>query len=267
MNWERVNIMMEISFKSKLRHSLHSHATSINDSHLSQTILLASRELSDKPHHERINFRSFLILQIRFIGWKIWLLQGFLLTALCFMLTAAFGNELYHNPKYAALFLCSISILVLMMSIPFIQRALRYKMREVEMASYFSSVRLLMVKLFIIGIGDIFILGGALFITVSKTPLNISAALLYLIFPSLLTGCGYLYLLGHIPAQWFSSCCTMLCSMLYICIVLLNRFMPEFFRQELSGGWAAACVILLILCVSQFRYVVCCSAYAKVQLY
>lgn len=255
------------SFKSSLRHSLHSHATPINERHLSQTILLVHRELSDKPHHERINFRSFLVLQIRFIGLKIWLLQGLLLAALCYILDMSFGNYLYYNRRYSALLLCSISILVLMMSIPFIQRALRYKMHEVEMSSYFSTAKLLMAKLFIIGIGDIFILGGLLLLTILKASLNMGDALLYLIFPFLLAGYGYLYLLGHIPAQWFSSCSTALCAILYVCIMLLNRFLPELFQQTFSIGWACACAMLLFLCISQFRYIMYHSAYAKVQLY
>lgn len=257
---------MKKNLRHRLKNAIQSGNMPIDTVHLQQTLLLAGQELTYAHYRKQVKFSSFLALQIRFIGWKIWLAQGLLLAGGCYVLTAAFGKDFYYNRRYVAILLCGIAILIIMMAIPFIQRALRYKMHEIETATYFSSVSLLISKLTIIGIGDIAILNGLLFLTAFITPLTICDAFLYLIFPFLLTNCGCLYLLGHIPAQWFSQSCIALCSILYACLVLLNRVLPAFFQQTFSIGWAAVCMILVFLCALQFRYIIRCSSYAEIQL-
>ena len=206
-----------------------------------------------------------LQLEPDLIGWKIWLLQGLVLAIIFYFLTVIFGEAFEYNKRFVAVLTCSISIMVLMMAIPFIQRSLRYKMHETEMAAYFSSIKLLMAKLLIIGIGDIFILNGMLFLIVFKNYLNVGSALLYIIFPFLLTSWGFMYLLGHIPAHRFSPYCIGLCAIMYTCIALLNKFVPIVFQQTFSAAWAAVCLVLLLLCLSQFRYIVYHSSYAQIQ--
>ncbi len=253
------------SIKTLLRKSLQTDNITINRTHLQNTLSLLRQEQISKTSHERIKPNAFLALQIKFIGWKIWLLQGLVLAVLCYLLTVIFGEDLYQVKRYGAVSICSISIMVLMMAVPFIQRSLRYKMHESEMATYFSSIRLLIAKLLMIGIGDIFILNGILLLLVYKNYLSIGSALLYAIFPFLLTSWGIMYLLGHIPAQWFSHCCTLLCLVLYTCIALLNKFVPIFFQQTFSVEWTIVCLILLLLCLSQFRYIIHYSSYVQIQ--
>lgn len=253
------------NIKVLLKKSLQSDNLTINKTHLQYTLSLLRQEQVSKDRHERIKLSAFLTLQIKFIGWKIWLMQGLVLAMIFYFLTVIFGDAFDYNKRFAAVLTCSISIMVLMMAIPFIQRSLRYKMHETEMAAYFSSIKLLMAKLLIIGIGDIFILNGLLFLIVFKNYLNIGSALLYIIFPFLLTSWGFMYLLGHIPAQRFSPCCVCLCAILYICIALLNKFVPIVFQQTFSAAWAAVCLVLLILCLSQFRYIIYRSSYAQIQ--
>lgn len=253
------------SIKALLKKSLQPDNITISKMHLQYTLSLLRQEQISKSNHERIKLSAFLTLQIKFIGWKIWLLQGLVLAVIFYFLTVIFGDAFDYNKRFVAVLTCSISIMVLMMAIPFIQRSLRYKMHESEIATYFSSIKLLMAKLLIIGIGDIFILNGMLFLIVFKNYLNIGSALLYIIFPFLLTCWGFMYLLGHIPAQRFSPCCVGLCAILYICIALLNKFAPIVFQQTFSAAWAAICLILLLLCLSQFRYIMHYSSYAQIQ--
>lgn len=253
------------NIKALLKKSLQTDNITINKTHLQYTLSLLRQEQVSRKHHERIKISAFLALQIKFIGWKIWLLQGLVLAVIFYFLTVIFGDAFDYNKRLAAVLTCSISILVLMMAVPFIQRSLRYKMHESEMATYFSSVKLLMAKLLMIGIGDIFILNGILLLIVFKNYLSMGSALLYVIFPFLLTTWGFMYLLGHIPAQWFSHCCILLCLALYTCIVLLNKFVPIFFQQTFSVEWTIVCLVLLLLCLFQFRYIIYYSSYAQIQ--
>lgn len=254
------------NIENDLKDALKSSNTQISEAHLKKTLLLTRQEMCRKSNRVRISFGTFLSLQIRFIGWKIWMVQGVMLTVVCSMLSISFGNILSHNQGHIAMLLSGIAILVLMMAIPFIHRALRYKMHETEAATYFSSIKLLTAKLLIIAVGDIFMLSGIFILTILKTQLNMGSVLLYLMLPFLLASYGCLYLIGHISAERFSSYCIGMCVILLGVVVLLNRFCPIFFYQSFSVGWMIICFILLLFCISQYRYIIYRSDYAEMQL-
>lgn len=254
------------NIENRLKDAIKLSDTQISEAHLKKTLLSARQELCRKSKRERIKFKTFLLQQIRFIGWKIWLVQGLMLAAVCSMLSISFGNILFHNQEHIAMLLSGIAILILMMAIPFIHRALRYKMHEIEVATYFSSIKLLTAKLLIITVGDIFMLGGIFLLTILKTQLNTGSVLLYLVFPFLLASYGCLYLMGHISAERFLPCCTGMCVLLFSGMILLKRFCPQFFHQTLSAGWIAICIVLLLFCISQYRYIIYRSDYTEMQL-
>lgn len=254
------------NIENRLKDAIKLSDIPISKAHLKETLSSAEQEMCRKSKRERIKFKTFLSLQIRFIGWKIWLVQGLMLTAVCSMLSISFGNILFHNQEHIALLLSGIAILILMMAIPFIHRALRYKMHEIEVATYFSSIKLLTAKLLIITVGDIFMLGGIFLLTILKTELNTGSVLLYLVFPFLLASYVCLYLIGHISAERFLPYCTGMCVLLFSGMILLNRFYPKFYHQTLSVGWIAICIALLLFCISQYRYIIYRSDYTEMQV-
>lgn len=86
-------------------------------------------------HRERIGFTGFLLRQIRFNGWKIWLMQGVLLGLLRLVLTFTYGSLKVVNQEKIPLLLCCISVLIVMTAVPFLWRSLRYRMFETEIAT------------------------------------------------------------------------------------------------------------------------------------
>ncbi len=59
------------SIKVLLKKNLQADNTTINKAHLQYTLSLLRQEQISKTIHERIKLRTFLALQIKFIGWKI----------------------------------------------------------------------------------------------------------------------------------------------------------------------------------------------------
>lgn len=218
--------------------------------------------LEEKRKRKRINFTEFLKRQVRFIGWKIWLMQGVLLS----MLYAFFSVYIVGSIRYTAYFLCCLSVLVILSAAPIFYRSIRYTMYEVEIASRFSVVRLLLAKILIIGAGDVVLLTLFLWITVFYSGMRTERALLYILLPALVSGAGLLYLLGHTPAERFQSKSIGLGCALFGMFFLLKQFCPLFFAQTFSIGWAVICLLLLGICIEQFRYLMCDSAYARVQI-
>lgn len=258
--------MRKKELKKNLRRSLQSPCVTVNQKHFADTCLLAGRQARLKQRRERISFLSFLSMQIRFIGWKVWLAQGIFLFLTDGMFCRLFGTEYPESPLAAARLLFCLSILVFMTALPFLYRSVRYQMQEVEAAARFSCVRLLMAKLAIVGVGDLFLLSGIFCIAMWRTSLPVGSALLYLCFPFLFAGSGCLFLLGHFAPKQFFVGSTGLCALLILAAATLLRHDTALLYRSFSGGWIAACIFLAAFCIRQFRYILYHSSYTEMQL-
>ena len=258
--------MTQQEVKRQLKKAFRDVEVPVRQEHLAFTKSLANNELHRNTGCERIGFAKFLSTQIRFIGWNIWMAQGMILVAISCFLAASMGEYFMYNPRYVALMLCYLSVLVLMTALPFIYRALHHKMHEIEAVTRFSSVKLLMAKLLIIGIGDVSMLSCILCFAVLKTPLPAGSAILYLLFPFLLASCGLLFILGHTRATRCVVGSIGICVFLVLAFSLLSGVYPAFYQQTFSIGWAAVCLLLVILCVVQFRQIIYRCSYVEMQL-
>ena len=225
-----------------------------------------SELLEKKRQRRRIDFGAFLKRQIRFVGWKIWLLQGILLLLLYGFFASIEAVFLARDIRFTAYFLCCLSVLVILSAVPVFYRSVRYAMYETELASRFSIVKLILAKVILIGIGDVVLLFVLLWLTVFHTNLRAESALLYILLPGFLAAAGFLYLLGHIPAERLQKGSVGLGCVLFCIFFLLKQFYPVFFAQTFSAGWAAVCVLLLFVCGWQFYYLLHDSAYAQVRI-
>lgn len=249
-----------------LRDALHQPSAAVNKQHFADTCRLVQAELLKKQTRRRIAFLPFLSAQIRYIGWKIWLIQGIFLLLISPVTSRFYGISYLESPLYTAKLLFCLSVLAFMSALPFIYRSVRYKMQEIEAAAYFSSVKLLMARLIIIGIGDFFILSGIFCITIGKTSLRADSVLLYLCFPFLLVGSLCLFLLGHLPSRQFFAGSMGVCSFLILSALAVSRHAELPFYNSFSAEWIAVCAFLAVFCAFQFRYILYRSPYAEMQL-
>lgn len=252
--------------EQRLRNSLHQPPLTADERCLAITCLLIDTEIRRTQARERITFIRFLSMQIRYIGWKIWLLQCIFLLLIVCVLNRFYGINYLESPLYMAKLLFCLSVLVFMSALPFIYRSVRCRMQEIEAAARFSSVKLLMVKLIIIGIGDIFLLGGIFCVTIWKTSLRADSVILYLCFPFLLAGSLCLFLLGHLPSGQFFTGSMGACSFLILSAAAVTRHAVLPFYNSFSAGWIAVCTFLAAFCAFQFRYILYRSPYAEMQL-
>ena len=257
--------MRKQNFRNLLRSTMQEVELPVRNEHLQKTISLAKNEWKERVVRPRITFSKFLAAQIKFVGWKIWLAQAIVVLCLSFLLVYL-GDYILNNPRNGALLLCSISILVLMSAFPFIQRSVRYKMYEIETATRFSATKQLLAKLLIIGIGDISMLSSILCVAIINTPLETKSILLYLLLPFLIASSGLLYLIGHTPIEKISQNSVVICMVLFLAFTILGKTYPIVFQQTFSFKWAAICVILILFCIYQIRYILYRSSYEEMQL-
>jgi len=253
-------------FEKKLKQTLHQSPAMADSDHLEHTLLLAKNEAYQRHKHERISFTRLLSSQIKFIGWKVWAAQGIFLLIVSNILARAYGRYFWENPHSITKLLFCLSVLIPVTAVPFICRSIRYQMQEVEAATYFSSVKLLMAKLAVIGIGDISLLAGIFITAVIKTSIQTGSAILYLCFPFLFVSSGCLFMLGHFTSRLFFAGSMGLCSFLIlICAVIPGHF-ELLFQQSLSMGWTVICALLIAFCIQQVRYILYDSHYTEMQI-
>lgn len=254
--------MTNKDFETRLRQVYHAADTTVRPASMSAAVLLARKEAYSR--RQRLSFPQFLSMQIRFIGWKVWAAQAACLLTVCGLLYNLFGQGYWKDPQSVAGLLVCLSLFTFMTAPPFLYRSIRYRMQEVEAAARFSSVRLLMARLIIIGIGDGVLLSAILLTAAAKTTLQLGGAALSVIFPFLLACSGCLYLLGHVCPRQFLAGSMGLCGFLLMVLSLAHRHFHLFFR--LSPGWIGVCTLLIVFCCHQFHHLLYHYAYAEMQV-
>ncbi len=258
--------MKTTEFEKQLKHSLHQKQSDINPVHMEQVKMEVRKEIVIFQKRKHCSFVWFLGKQIKYIGWKLWGMQGLLLLMLNRAITNLSGQEFWESPRALAKLLSCLSVLIVMSSLPMIYRVVRYKMHEIEAATYFSSVKLLLAKLVVIGIGDVLLLSGMFVIAITKTTLYAGNATIYLCLPFLLAGSGCLYMLGHFSTKNFAIGSCILCTI----VLMLCAFTPEqmniLLHQSMSVGWLAVFAVLIVFCIQQFEYLLKYSNYAELQI-
>ncbi|MDO4633804.1 MAG: hypothetical protein Q4B01_08120 [Eubacteriales bacterium] len=248
--------MKRHDFEASLRNALHT----CEETPSRQTILLAKMELQKRRKH--ITFFYFLTQQVRYVGMSLWGSQVLALFLICFFFHQLIGGHFWEHPQALGRLLLCLSVLVGMMSLPLLVRSGRYQMQEIEAASYFSSVRLLLAKLIIIGIGDGLMLMGMFVAAMTWNTLQIGTISLYLILPFMVISAVNLFILGHMKGQkLLGISLTTSCLM-----ILLAAFVPGQFLPHHNLSWLTICGILTLFCMSQLRYLIVTNSYIELQI-
>lgn len=256
--------MEKEALENELRQILREAPALPNESHLARTLLLAEREAKQRQNRSHISFARFLQKQIAYIGWKVWGMQGiFLLLAVG--LFSDFSNYLVSPLRLAKLLFC-LSVAVLMTALPLLYRCVRCRMQEIEAATRFSSVKLLLAKLIVVGIGDLVLLFGIFLTAAVKTSLPAGSIVFYLVFPFLLSGSGCLFLLRRLSSRAFFTGSLALGASLIVLFSVLPERCALYLQSVSPAVWMTVCALLFACCAVQIRDVVRTSSYTETQL-
>lgn len=250
--------------KTQLRQYYQQADMTAPEAAVSAAALLARQETRKRKNRQRITFMQFLRMQVRFVGWKVWTIQGAALIMICWMMVRLYGQGYWTNPQSVASMLGSLSVLVFMTIPPFLYRSNRYGMQEVEAATRFSSARLLLARFIIVGAGDAALLSGILLTVALGFALRADAALVSVMLPFLLAASGSLYLLAHTAPQTCLWGSMGLCGALLLGIFVGNRHLQ--FRGNFSFAWICLCAVLAAFCCYQLHSLLHNSAYTEMQI-
>ena len=91
--------MTNKDLKARLRQCYHEADDAVRPASVSAVVLLAGKQANRCLRQRRISFARFLFLQIRFLGWKIWAVQGALLLGACVWMSSLFGQGYWKEPQ------------------------------------------------------------------------------------------------------------------------------------------------------------------------
>lgn len=235
----------------------------MRDDHMKETIYLVRKEIAKKAERRRLSFWEFLKAQVRFVGWKIWLLQMVILGIIYLCMTEFFENYYMKAPEYLLSLLMVLAVVVLMTMIPFLYRSIRYRMQEVEAVTHVSSVRLLMARLFLIAIGDGMLLGSIFAMTIANSAISKMIIFLCLCIPFFAACNGCIFMARHLKPKYFLQ------GSIGLCIAMIVLFLYKWLWWERlfqNGIYGVAICALLMMCLIYQIWNIQDSSYVELQI-
>lgn len=244
---------MEKELENRLRECLGNSQEEPDGAALMQTIRMARIEQQMSQSRQRIGFEKFLLLQIKYIGYRTWIMQAVLLAGAAGILLRLRGNGYFMAPKRLAMLMCGFAVLIFLTAVPGVCRTFRFKMHEVEAASRFSASWILLARILIAGIGDLVMIGGIAAMAGEWTACRTGNMFVYLVFSFMTVCCCGVGLLRRAGAERFPYYCAAMSFLLFGMIACLGKYCPAFFEQTFTKGWAGAGAAVLLVLIYQLR--------------
>lgn len=242
---------MNQKLRSKLQAALKDQsALQISEEHLIQTMREARIAYQNRRNRQRIRYPAFLLRQIRFVGAPVWLLQGLLLLCAFWLFGLMdIGAVSNFEPRHFPVLLGCFAVFIAMTGIPFVGRSVQYRMLETEMVTRISIPKLLLTRIFIIGIGNVLLLTVSFLLASTKAELGTGSIALYLLLPYLIACCGCLFIqaYAHSGQQGFIS--TAFCFSLTALLFVLYKTAPVVYEQAYAPIWGVLCAICAVILI------------------
>lgn len=217
----------------------------MRDDHMKETICLVKKEIEKKAQRNRLSFWQFLKTQIRFIGWKIWIIQMILQGIIYVCMKKFFGKYYLEHPEDLPKIVMVWAIVVLMTAIPFLYKSYQHKMQEIEAVTYVSSARLMIARLFIVGIGDVILLGSIYAIVVANVVIPKIMLFLCLSIPFLVACNGCLFMVRYLKPRAFLQSSIGFCMLMIGILLYKGEWWEKLFQNGLQGLLISGLLILL----------------------
>lgn len=217
-----------------------------SEEHIQKTIDLCRAAYSVRRCMRPLSTPQMILSQFRFIAKSIWALQALVLLVMCFAVhQAALAQDALNIAHTMSL----ASVFTAMTMLPLYGRAGKYRMQEIEGATRLSRARLILAKLCVVGLGDAVCLIAFTFFSFGSMAKPLSATLVFIVMPFLLTSFADLFVLNRIKKSYGIS----VSVVVGIGISSAYWLMIQYLRPFALPAAAAACVLLLLALIFECR--------------
>lgn len=243
------------AFERKLRNELHKQLQiAAEEEQLENTLFLIRSEYHKRPERKRTSFGKFLLVQVHFAGWKIWLKQALVLLLLYGMVDLVSDGDLaYIGIRHMPFLLSCFGVCILMSSVPLYYRTVRYGMLETVAAAKLSNSNLIMAQLVIAGAGNVVMLAATIVFIILRSNIRTGSIILWVGVSFLVAACFLITSLAHAKIRWLPVLCGIFCCIFISGMAAVNTFYPAVAEQSFNFAWGIFCVVLLALCMGQLQ--------------
>lgn len=240
---------MEKDIENRIRRALKEDEP-VSEQAVTRMVFLARTQWNMKKPKERIGFSELLLSQFRFIGWKMWMFELIAAFLPAFVMIKYLRLQAITPVKAIFLFSC-LTVIISMLWIPFIYRSMHYRMMEIEAAAFFSVKRLLLSRILILFAGELAVIAGISAAASMYTVFSFGTNMAYMLFLFGVCCSGMLLLLRRAETEKLCRYFLMYGSLLLTVMMLLGKFMPEFFDGSFQTRMASGSCILFGYCIYQ----------------
>ena len=236
---------------ARINTEIRSRMPEVRQEHLEETIAQTKALYERQGRRDRIGFGGLLLRQIRFIGWKVWLMQLVLLIVIIRIIGFAFIVS--GSGRHISYFLCGSGILTVWAAVPVIERSIRYKMYEIENTTLFSGGRLMTARFVIVFSGILVMVIAMMCLMTVRYMYSFSEVVFSFILPLMAAASLFLYLFRRLKAESVLKGCNLAGGISIVAILFLDRgsgYNPM--DIPLAAGWMV-CALCLTLSIIQVR--------------
>lgn len=213
-----------------------------------------------------ISVPQFVLRLMKYTALKIWIFQAVCLILMCQLMFNIYFDYVAINSYTVAGMLVQYSIIIPFVSFPLLYKSVRYRMQEIEMGVHFSYSVQMIVKLAIIGIGDICMILSGIIVGMIRLDMDFSRAVLYGMIPFLFTSSVIIFIITHTS---FNNGIVMLVFIYAVAALFTERLAhiyPKVFEQSFNLAAFMICIVLVLSIILQIRTLAKSNKYAKLQV-
>lgn len=212
-----------------------------------QTIIRARQAMREIQYTEdTVSFFDFFIAQTKFIRKKVWVMQFLVLLFIGIILMEA------QEAVSAIGLISAVMPLIFLSWTKELSRAFIYDTAEVEMSTRFTLHQVMMSRITLMGLTDIFVLTLTVFIAADRLSLKMPHIFMYLCVPFLITAVGCLCILNHVHAKEHEYYCAAWCVAVMITAFFLSKWASSLYEASLISIWYISFAVSLALAVMEF---------------
>ncbi|KEI06942.1 hypothetical protein [Clostridium botulinum] len=220
---------------------------------LEETILRV-RQLVVQSQYNKASFWQFFFAQFSLIRKKVWIIQ-MLIVLLCSIRLFCFSDGID-----TLVMISSTAPLLILAGIQEVTRSYKYKTLEIELSTIYSFKQLILTRITILGLVDIFILTIVLILSGINLNLNLIVLILYIFVPFLVTCFTSLFILNYFK----NTDCNYMCIVMGIATVALitvtATFWPNLYKPSAYLLWGVLFIVAFIgVVVEMYKLVKNCS--------
>lgn len=240
---------MERDMENRIRRAL-AEEEGASEQMTARMILLARMQWNAAKPKKRIGFGELLLSQLRHIGWRMWMVELILAFVPAFLIIQYVEWHVI-TPVKAVFFFSCLVVGISMFWVVFIYRSSYYHMMEIEAAAFFSLKVLLLSRIIILFAGELAAIAGISAVTSAHTALSFGSGMVYMLFAFGACGSGMLVLIRRAGMDRLCRYFLAYGMLLLAVLLLLFKFLPQFFDGTRQTWIAFGSFVLLGYCIYQ----------------